>query len=335
MSERGTVSTVLAKRIVAAAALRGAPLAELLSAVGVTTAELEDQQGRVSQEQFHHLWREAARLTGDPDFGLHLAEMNHRWAGNALYYAVSSCATFEHVLDCLDRYGQLAHDALVVTRREEAGRAWVRFVIDHPLGPERQGIEFALARIALHGQTCLPGKMQIRALSFTHEGPASTAEHRRIFGIAPRFGQPHSEIAFDAALLRHPLDTHDPRLHSHLGKLLDQLLAQLDTGRDLQGQLERLVAERLKHGVPDIEDVARALKTSSRTLQRRLHQEGTSFLDVVNRARQKLAGQYLREPSLSLTEIAFLLGFTEPSNFHRAFKRWTGRTPMEARRGVA
>lgn len=332
MAASGTVSSVLAKRIVMAAAFRGADAAELLAAVGLTRTQVEDPTGRVTHAEFRSLWREAARLTADPDFGLHLAEINHRWAGNALYYAVSTCASFEHVLDCLDRYGKLAHDALVVRRREESGRCWIRVGVDHPLGPERQGIEFALARLTLLGQSCFAERFTLDALHMPHPAPDSTVEHRRIFGIPPRFAQPHAEICFDAALLRSPLVQHDAELHSHLRRYLDQVVSQLEPDTGFAARVERVVAEGLSQGPPDIEVVARRLSTSARTLQRRLQQDGTSFLEVVGLARQKLAQQYLREETLSLTEIAFLLGFTEPSNFHRAFKRWTGTTPLEARR---
>ncbi len=332
MAERGSVAVVLAKQVLMAAALRGADPAALLVAVGISLEQLNDPLGRVPLEQFQAIWREGARLTADPDFGLHAAEMSRQRTGNALFYAASTCATFEEVLRCFDRYLKLAHDVLVISRRQEAEHCHLRVEISHPSGPERQGVEFALARLSLFARECLGDRFVLHAVDFPHAAPERIAEHLRIFRIAPRFLQPHAEMSFDAALLRQPLAAFDPVLHAHLREYLDQTLSQVESSDRLISQVERVVAEGLSKGPPDIDVAARRLQMSVRTLQRRLQQDGTSFLNVVSQARQKLAERYLGEASLSLTEIAFLLGFTEPSNFHRAFKRWTGKTPQQARR---
>lgn len=328
----GSVSVVLAHRIVAAAGLRGAPMQEILAATSLTSARLEDPNERITHGEFLSLWREAARCTGDEFFGLHLAEINHRWASNALYFAVSTCETFEAVLHCFERYGRLAHDAIVFQRWRDEGLQWVRFAMRPPLELSHHGLEFALARLTLHGQSCVGEAFRLHAIHLPHRAPADLREHERIFGRRPEFEQSHGQLAFDASLLSHRLVNHNAELQSLLGNVLEQALSRFQAESSLRDQVEHAVASRLQHGLPDIEVIAKQLSVSPRTLQRRLQEQGASYLDVVNEARQKLAEQYLRVPTVPLTEIAFLLGFTEPSNFHRAFKRWTGLTPLEARR---
>jgi AraC-like DNA-binding protein len=334
MSAQGTVSSILARRIVLGAAFRGASSDALLAATGIAAERLEDPNTRVTHNEFLSLWREAARLTGDESFGLHLAEINHRWAGNALFFAMSTSETFDAALACMERYSKLAHDAMVFQRWQRNGWSWVRFAMPKPLEMSRQGVEFALARLALHGQSCLGESFQLHAVHLPHSAPKDVSEHVRVFNCQPVFDQPHAQLAFDASLLSKPLTAHDPELNSLLGHVLNQKLPRGELELNLRDQVEQAVGARLQHGVPDIHDIAKQLHVSARTLQRRLREDGTSFLDVVTRARHTLAERYLRAPEVSLTEIAFLLGFTEPSNFHRAFKRWTGRTPLEARRSA-
>jgi AraC-like DNA-binding protein len=108
-------------------------------------------------------------------------------------------------------------------------------------------------------------------------------------------------------------------------------MSRLPDDARIEAQVERLVTSHLVRGVPPIEDIAPQLALSSRTLQRRLSERGTTFAEVVERARRRLAERYLEDERLSLAEIGFLVGFSDPSNFHRAFRRWTGETPTTFR----
>jgi len=102
----------------------------------------------------------------------------------------------------------------------------------------------------------------------------------------------------------------------------------------IETRLEAELVKEIPLGLPTLDAAASRMGMSSRTLRRRLREEGTRFQDVLDRARCALAKHYLDEPKLALGEVAFLLGFSEPSAFHRAFKRWTGATPLSHRRGA-
>jgi AraC-like DNA-binding protein len=117
-----------------------------------------------------------------------------------------------------------------------------------------------------------------------------------------------------------------------LRKYADVLLAELPKAESLTERVRALITEQLVAGEPSAERIARALHMSRRTLARKLDQEGTSFKDLLEGTRRHLALRYVGGHDLGMTEIAFLLGFSQAAPFHRAFKRWTGQTPLEYRR---
>jgi AraC-like DNA-binding protein len=332
MTDRGTVSCMLVRRILAASAVRGADPLVVARDAGVGQEVLEDPNARAPQHTLVAVWDAAARHAGDPAFGIHCAELSRQMPANALAFATATSASLGVALETIGRYIRIAHDAATLRTRVERGLARVDLALAPGLAVNRHGIEFALTLVALIARQHVGAAFVLRDVVLAHDAPPSTAAHERVFGRVPRFGQRSNELVFDAALLEHAFDEHDPALHAHLARHLDQLVAALDELQDLRARVQKLVTEQLRGGAPDMDVVARKLALSPRTLQRKLQQEGTSFQEVVNAARRDVALRYLGEPTLSLTEVAFLLGFTEPTNFHRAFKRWTGTTPAEARR---
>lgn len=331
MPIRGTVSILLARRVIMAAAMRGADPRALAAVVQLPDAA-DDPNLRLPQAALVALWAEAERQTNDADFGLHCAELSQRAPANALAFAVATSPSLLHALDCIARYVRLVHDGLRVRVSTGPERVRVQLEVDAELS-HRHGVEFALALVTLLAREQIGPRFVLDEVAFAHERPPrGCSEHTRVFGRIPRFTAMTNEISFERALLDAPFGQHDPLLHAHLGRYLDRVAAELDTASDLRARAQRIVIEQLRGGAPDVEEVARRLRLGARTLQRRLRDEGTSFQSVVSDARREVALSYLGDRALSLGEVAFLLGYTNPSNFHRAFKRWTGTTPAEARR---
>ena len=123
----------------------------------------------------------------------------------------------------------------------------------------------------------------------------------------------------------------DPILRKFLESQADAILAQQTSRTGLAYQVQRALASRVAGGDTSIGALARELAMSGRTLQRRLATEGVSYQTLLDDARKAAAGQYLRESRLAIGEIAYLVGYSEPAPFHRAFKRWFGKTPSEVR----
>jgi AraC-like DNA-binding protein len=169
-------------------------------------------------------------------------------------------------------------------------------------------------------------------VAFEHAAPSRTTEHLRVFGVVPRFGAPETVVVLPSEVLRLPVRTGGSSLGSYLEAYARELLGRLpEHDATATAQVQRAIAVAVAHGVPDIDSVAGRLGTTARTLQRRLKDEGTTFAELTDAVRRSAAERYLADGRLPLAEIAFLLGFQDPSNFHKAFRRWTGNTPAAYR----
>jgi AraC-like DNA-binding protein len=174
-----------------------------------------------------------------------------------------------------------------------------------------------------------------REVWFQHAPPENTSEHRRIFRAPVRFAQVSNELFFHRSLLDVPIARADLGLCTVLDRHAEELLAKFSAqGRpqNVVDQVRQILSIALRGGDPGLEASARQLRMSARTLQRKLNEKGTSHQDLLDEMRRELSMRYLQEPEVAICEVAYLLGFSESSAFHRAFRRWTGTTPRDYRR---
>jgi AraC-like DNA-binding protein len=164
---------------------------------------------------------------------------------------------------------------------------------------------------------------------FEHPAPAYAAEYARIFRGRERFGRPCTGFWIPRGLLDAGQLYHDERLFEVLKGQADQWLARIDDGDGAAGRIRQLIVQHYPAVRPEMDCVARRLGMSERSLRRRLRSEGVGFHDVVHQAMGQLARAMLREPASTIRQTAYRLGFADVSSFHRAYKRWTGRTPSE------
>ena len=321
--------------LVQAAQSKGIGAQQLLEGSGVDPSCLADPDARIALATETRLWERAAELSGDPCFGLHAAALIRPGAFDVMDYAVRTAPTLLDALQRLARYNRLAHDAASFRIVDEG--ACIR--VEHAFAgagpqPGRQASEFTLASLPVVAAQMSGGApVGVLGVAFTHAAPADLAPYRAVFGVRPEFGAPVASMRFDAAPLRRPLPQADPGLSRIVTAHAEQLLAALEPlVPGLAGAVRHLVAQALPEGPPPLRQVAQRLHLSERSLQRRLEAEGHRFADLVDEVRRELAQRYVADPRLALGEVAYLLGFAEPSPFHRAFKRWTGQTPAAVRR---
>jgi AraC-like DNA-binding protein len=170
-----------------------------------------------------------------------------------------------------------------------------------------------------------------RAVWFTHRAPRRTGEQEQFFRAPVRWERPYDALVLSAADLRRPFRTADPELLPALVRHAEEILAKRrEVG--FRATVRRLVAERLRAGEVTVEQVADRLGMSARSVQRRLQEDGVSFKALVDEVRLALSRRYLEDPAITLTEAAFLLGYSDLSAFSRAFRRWTGQSALEFRR---
>jgi AraC-like DNA-binding protein len=288
---------------------------------------LQDPEARLPHTAAIRLWQAAAELTSDTDLGLHVAEAIQPGQFGALDYALRTSANLEAAFTRLCRYHRLLHDAAIVELEIGRDRAILSHRLPLPGGAPRPVSEFILAawlltaRVAT-GVDCTPVRV-----CFPHPAPADTSEHSRLFGCPLRFGHSRSELIFSRKLLDLPLLKADPVLQGIVEAQVLVLLARLPKDEPTADTVRRFLAEELSNGQPRFEQLASRLRMSARTLHRKLEREGTTFRRVLTEVRHELALRHLVERRLAIGEIAFLLGFSEVSAFHRAFKHWTGHAP--------
>jgi AraC-like DNA-binding protein len=336
-----TVCIKAARAALLGAGASGLDPAAFASSFGLTAAVLADPYARIPHARLVSMWRELPRAAGSEAVGLRAAERVAAAPLHLMDYAVQHCATVGEALLRLSRYARLLHDACEIRLLQEGGEA--RFVQRFACEPEMPGtfVEFIFASWVLRARALSGVASPARAVSFRHEAPRDVGEHERLFGLAPWFGAPRNEIAFDAALLGAPIIGADPLLAAMLDRHADELLKKLDAegegapdDRGFVASVRRLVASELPSGAVDIGPVARKLGMSQRSFQRRLRAEGTTWSALVDEVRREVAVDRLRDASATLSEVAFFVGFSEASAFTRAFRRWTGTTPAAFRRSA-
>jgi AraC-like DNA-binding protein len=319
--------------IVAGAAAQGVAPAQLLATVGLRADELVDPDARVPRSAELALWQSATLLTGDDCFGLHLAEALPIDVYGALGFATRGSATLGEAYRRVARFIRVLRSGVALEIVADGAVVRLRHVA--PAGeapPSRHAVEWLMANLVVMARKGVDPAVAPREARFRHPAPARTDEHRRMFGAAVRFAQDHDELALDATLLARPQREAEPALASVLDRHLDEALARLPAAGFLDRIRAALADDLRRGGEPTLDTLARRLHMSSRSLQRRLQHEGTSLQALLAGLRADLAARYLGEADCSISEVAFLLGFSEVSTFHRAFKRWTGKTPAAFRR---
>ncbi len=315
---------------------QGHPLADVCRAAGIDAGIVHDPNSRVPASFMERLWALAETLTGNPDVGLHSAESYNPGALSIVGYVILSCRTAGEALDRLTRYAPLLNEGLCVELEVRDGQTTCRFSpvagLDSFLHrTPRQVMETLAGGTVVTLKRLATGPIAPISVRFRHRAPASIVEHRRLLGSSVRFEQADDAVVYDSAVLETPLISFDPALLEVFEGDARRRLEALTMRDGISGRVLTFLAARLKGVVPPLTEAASALAMSERSVQRSLSEEQTSYRQLVDDVRKNLATEYLSRPGTSATDVAFLLGFSEPSAFTRAFKRWTGTAPTEFR----
>lgn len=327
-----TVSVRSVRPVIGRLRALGLDVGTVLSAAGVDSGALDDAETRIPHVAALAVWREAARRSGDDAFGLHVAEDIRPGAFDVLDYAIRASPTLGDGLERLVRYHRILHDGAVVELRVEDDSAWLQHVLppETPALP-RHVAEYIVAAWLVVARQATALDLAPLEVHFRHPPPADQAEHRRLFQARVRFSAAANRLRIARNVLDAPLVKSDAGLSAVLDRYVRDRLDRIPPTSALGHRVRHIVAAGLSSGI-DSDAVAHKLHMSRRTLHRQLASEGTSFKRVVDDLRRELATQYLGERRMAIAEIAFLLGFSEASAFHRAFKRWNGSTPADYRR---
>jgi len=319
--------------VVEACADLGVDTDAVLAEAGIDPAIVADPEGRVSLEQMRGFWLEAVRRSDDPAIGLHAAQQLSHGHNGLIDYLFGYASTVGDGIGLMMRYLPLVNNWIVPSVDVGSEYATLRLdVVWHDI--PRTTAEYVFGILVVRGRSVWRVDWAPALIRFEFPAPRPPeplGEHARIFGCGIEFGADATEMIVDRAVWDTAVATADPGLVALLRGQADEILQQLPDASGFVGDVRASVRARLAEPDHGIERVADELGMSARTLQRRLADEDTSFAAIVDEVRLEAAKQALADPTNSLAEIAFLLGFEEQSSFSRAFKRWTGISPSEHR----
>jgi len=305
----------------------GYDVGALLAATDLTDADLTDPDRRLSCEIYGLLVCDALRQRAMPNLALKLATATPIGSYPLLDYLILTSETVGAGLRQLAQYVRLSGSPVRVNIRETDRSVRVELV---NTARSTMAVEYFAALLVLHFRAETDGRFAAARVTFQHS-PEDLAEYEHVFGCPVHANAAANTVDLDVAAFRLPLSRRDSVLRKVLEARADELLARLPQRAGLAAEVQRALTARVAGGDVRVEAVARELATSGRTLQRRLSAEGVSYQELLDEARKEAAARYLSESVFAIGEVAYLVGYSEPAPFYRAFKRWYGVTPESFR----
>lgn len=330
-----SIAAGIVRGVFRVAVARGADPVALAAAAGIDPDDLDDQDSRIPLASYRALIRAGQRLSGDPALALHYGETVDLSEVSIVGLIGHASETMMHAFIQLQRYNKLMADLdtgpgerYTLDRRGE--ELWL---VDTRADPNAfpEHTETAFAQMVCG---CRPFGVDpfTTAVRVTHADPGYASEYERILGAPVTFGAGENAMRLEQRFLFHPIALQPRYVFGILSEHADALLASLEAADSVRSRVERLVMPILHTGTASIGSVAGKLGMSRQTLFRRLKAEGTSFEKLLDALRHRLALDYLGSGKVSVNETAYLVGFSDPAAFSRAFKRWTGSSPRAMRR---
>ena len=313
---------------------RGLDGAALFAQAGLDVAALSDPQARYSLEGTTRLWRLAVEQTGDPALGLAVASQVTPLTFHALGYSLVASATLKEAFERITRYFRIVTDAGEFLFGPEGDGYRLRIhTPDDQSQPAPEAIDAFMSVFLRMCRAAIGREFSPLSLSLRRPAPANSEGFQRVFRCPIQFDAPANELRFPRAELERPLEGANAELARHNDEIVVRYLATFDK-QNLRAQVRAALIKQLPLGEPSAERIASALHLSLRSLQRKLAAEDSSYDDLLNDTRRELALSYARDPSYSVSEATYLLGFSDTSSYSRAFKRWTGQSPSQFRQAV-
>lgn len=331
-----TIGAGVARRLMELAEARGAGQRELEARSGITSADLGDQDNRIPISNYAALMRAAKDLCNEPALALHFGEAADLSEISVVGLVGASSASMIDGLAQLNRYSRLVVDAdtggadrFQIVR--DAGGTWL---VDARINPNAfpELTESTFARMVSSARRRGEASFA-KAVHVTHSDPGYHSDYDRIFAAPVVFDSDRNALLVDESWLDRKIPQQPRYVFGVLSERADALLKKLEDSKTIRSRVESILMPALHTGEARIDMVAGKMGVSRWTLSRRLKEEGATFEGVLDDLRRELALHYLSGKKVSVNEAAYLVGFSEAASFSRAFKRWTGVSPKQARKG--
>ncbi|RFB80933.1 AraC family transcriptional regulator [Methylovirgula sp. 4M-Z18] len=314
---------------------QGVSPSEALKGTHIPFSELHSHEIRISQEQLLTVCANAMRLSSDPHLPYRIGTSIHLSVYGMYGFAILSCPNFRWAMEFATRYHLLAAPlATIAFSEHDAVSTWTIETLPNPKMDDRLSRFIVELQVGIHtslhrdimGPSFVP-----REISLRHERGSDFNLSEELVGCPVRWGQKANQISFDSAALDEMPKLGNRATHSAVVEACDALLAGMESYRGVAAQVRRAIVQ-IGPRKATLENVAAQLGMTGRTIRRRLLGEQTSFRALLDEVRSELAIKYLKETTMANEDVAAALGFADPANFRRAFRRWTGHTPKHFRR---
>ena len=300
-------------------------------AVGMDLKKLRDNNARYSVQQMQQLWRAAVELTNDPLFGIKVAGYWHPTTFHALGYSWMASGSLKEAMERAVRYSKIVSDLVILFFDNANGAYKLGIGVQaNDYSPIPESVD-AAAAVFVHMTRLVYGdEINPILVTLPRAKPKTAKEFSEFFNAPIEYDARETALFFIQDQVEKPLPTGNVELAHANDKIVKDYLSHLDKTH-IAMQVKSKIVDLLSSGMVTEQEMANALNMSLRSLQRKLREEGTSYKEILEDTRRDLANKYIQNSRLSISEISFLLGFSEISNFSRAFKRWNGRAPSEVR----
>lgn len=314
-----------------AAEQAGLSARELMANAGLSPADLEDRDAPVDIHRHLHMVREIVARQPGINTGLRTGMTATVARFGVLGYVLRYATDLHRAMTDYVRFQRLVTD--VTTWSIDRGAVYRLILTVHPyLELIPSAAEVQLATLLSIMRQLTETHVIAQRVSFLHQPNGDPREHERFFGCPVTWGGERYEVQLDPKVAELPIKGADELAHQRFLHFAEGVLSKNTGLRAASEAVRQYVTKNLHQGPPRRDEVARALGKSVRTLLRHLEQEGHTFEQILDDSRRQLAIAYSADPRLAAFEIAGLLGYTEPSAFFRAFRRWTGDSPQQYRR---
>ncbi len=311
---------------------QGINLDASLAEVNIDPVILESPDSWISINAYNELQERAISATGDAFFGLHVGERAATSSWSILGYIMMNSRTLGEALKRTEPYSDIVGGILEVTSEREADQILVN--VQNRQGTPKQSrhcFDTVLASFATILNVLTHNQFSLTEVRMENPIPNDVTEYQRIFNCPLLFDQELTSLVFHQRLLDTQIVYSNPDMLKMFERHAENLYDRFNNQKTYTRKASQLLIERIQRSALSIKELSSEMAMSVRSLQLKLREEGTTYTQIVENIRKELAQSYLKESIHSVSDIACLLGFSEPSVFHRVFKKWMGITPRQYR----
>lgn len=332
MSKTHKIEARIAIKVVNDLRRHGANADSLLKDVGLGRADVSDPEIRIPYAALLGLIERAATTLGDASYGLRLGAAQEARDGGLLAFVILNSPTLLEAITNLQRYFRVVGEGEDIEIERVGPHVTLRFrETDPALRGLRHNSEYFAAIIVRACRDMTRKRISPVRAEFMHGRPNAKVAYADYLACPIKFHAQWDALVYDAETMRLPVVGADSKLLRVLERACQKILGPAPKKQDLIHDVRELLVDRLAKGSIQIDDIARELNIGSKTLERRLADRKTTFTALLDDIRSGLAKRYLSDTDLRLEQIAYLTGYSEPAALVRAFKRWTGDTPIHYR----